>query len=90
MPVYVDDMRAPYRRMVMCHMLADTDEELFAMARRIGVNVKWHQKAGTAHSHFDVCLSKRALAVKYGAQEIDRYRVSDLIKAKRKAMHAQA
>ncbi len=56
MTVYVDDMRAPYGRMVMCHMLADTDDELHAMADHIGVARRWHQKAGTPHSHYDICL----------------------------------
>lgn len=41
--VYVDDMRAPYRMMVMCHMVADTPEELHAMAGHIGVARKWYQ-----------------------------------------------
>jgi len=71
MTVYVDNMHAGYRRMVMCHMLADSDDELHAMADKIGVNRKWHQYAGTPRSHYDVCLSKRALAVKHGAVEID-------------------
>jgi len=35
--VYVDDMRAPFGRLVMCHMIADTDGELLEMADRIGV-----------------------------------------------------
>lgn len=70
MTVYVDDMKAPYRRMIMCHMIADTDEELHAMALRIGVQRKWHQKPNTPHSHYDICLAKRALAVEHGAVEI--------------------
>lgn len=70
MSVYVDDMRAPFGRMTMCHMFADTPAELLAMADRIGVARRWIQHAGTRREHFDICLSKRALAVKYGAQEI--------------------
>ncbi len=68
MTVYVDNMRARYRRMVMSHMIADTDDELHAMAARIGVARKWHQTAGG--SHYDICQSKRAAAVAAGAVEI--------------------
>ena len=70
MPVYVDDMKAQFGRMVMCHMLADTSEELLAMADRIGVARKWIQYPGTHREHFDIALSKRAEAVAAGAQEI--------------------
>jgi len=71
MAVYVDDMRAPFGRMVMCHMLADSDEELHAMADRIGVARRWWQSpAKTSGSHYDIALSKRALAVSAGAVEI--------------------
>lgn len=70
MAVYVDSMRAPFGRMLMCHMGADTTEELLAMADKIGVQRKWIQHAGTWREHFDIALSKRKLAVKYGAIEV--------------------
>jgi len=70
MTVYVDDMEAPFGRMLMCHMIASTEDELLAMADRIGVARQWHQYPGTHRSHFDIAKSKRALAVAAGAQEI--------------------
>ena len=71
MPVYVDDMSASFGRMVMCHMVADTLEELHAMADRIGVARRWYQGPPvTRWPHYDIALSKRALAVAAGAQEI--------------------
>lgn len=69
MTVYVDDMRSKFGRMIMCHMIADTDTELHDMASKIGVARKWHQ-AKTSHSHYDIAISKRALAVSLGAREI--------------------
>lgn len=89
MSVYVDNMRAKVGRMVMCHMLADSDEELHAMADLIGVARKWHQKPGTEHSHYDIALSKRALAVAAGAIEIDRRGVYNLILQKRARLRAE-
>ena len=85
MAVYVDDMRAPFGRMIMCHMLADSDDELHAMADKIGVARRWHQKAGTHQSHYDIALSKRALAVANGAVEIDRQGVANILRSKRQA-----
>lgn len=71
MTVYVDDMRAGFGRMIMCHMIADTDDELHAMAAKIGVARRWWQSpAKTSGSHYDIALSKRALAVAAGAVEI--------------------
>ncbi len=71
MAVYVDDMRANLGRMVMCHMIADTLEELHAMADKIGVQRKWYQgPPKTRHEHYDIALSKRSLAVANGAIEI--------------------
>lgn len=82
MSVYVDDMKANFGNMVMCHMWADTDAELLAMADKIGVQRKWiqgHPKLSfgkhrdASWVHFDIAMSKRALAVKAGAIETDRF-----------------
>ncbi len=70
MSVYVDSMQAPFGRMRMCHMIADSTAELLAMADQIGVAHKWIQKPGTPNEHFDICLSKRRQAVAAGACEI--------------------
>lgn len=71
MAVYVDDMRAGFGRMVMCHMVADTLPELHAMADKIGVQRRWYQGPPvTRMPHYDIALSKRALAVQAGALEI--------------------
>ena len=65
MTIYVDDMRARFGRMVMCHMIADTEAELHAMADKIGIARRWYQG-----DHYDIALSKRALAVRHGAVEV--------------------
>lgn len=85
MTVYVDDMRASYGRMKMCHMLADTDEELHVMADFIGVQRKWWQSPEhTSGSHYDIALSKRALAVLCGAVEIT-WRQAGAMNSRRRA-----
>jgi hypothetical protein len=83
MTVYVDDMQAKFGRMIMCHMIADTDEELHEMAAKIGMARKWHQKPGTHHSHYDVALGKRALAVRLGAKEITMRELALICRAKK-------
>lgn len=83
MAVYVDNMRAAYGRMKMCHMIADSSEELLAMADRIGVARRWLQKAGTTHEHFDIALSKRALAVAAGAIEVSKMDLGRILRARR-------
>ena len=83
MSVYVDSMRARFGRMVMCHMMADTSEELHMMADRIGVARRWVQHAGTHREHYDIVLSKRALAVRYGAVELDAHALGELLRRRR-------
>lgn len=84
MSVYVDSMEAGFGRMIMCHMLADSDEELLAMANKIGVARKWHQKPGTRYSHFDICKSKRALAVQAGAIEVTVRQLGEMLAERRR------
>lgn len=68
MPVYVDDAFVPFGRMKMCHMIADTENELHEMAGKIGMRRSWFQ-AGSV-PHYDVSKGKRKLAVERGAIEI--------------------
>jgi hypothetical protein len=72
MTVYVDDMKAEYkpkhrpgRVYIMSHMIADTEEELHAMAKLIGVARRWYQG-----DHYDVTQGCKALAIKSGAVQI--------------------
>ena len=83
MTVYVDDMKAPLGRMVMCHMVADTTEELLAMADRIGVNRKWIQNAGKPTEHFDIARTKRGYAIQAGAVEVTQREVAEMIQRRR-------
>lgn len=73
MSVYVDRMQAAFGRMVMCHMIADTPDELHAMADRIGVARRWFQQPPKASFwHYDIAKSKRVLAIAAGAIDCDR------------------
>jgi hypothetical protein len=82
MTVYVDDMKANFGRMKMCHMVADTREELLAMADTIGVQRKWLQYPGTWKEHFDIALTKRAKAVQAGAVEIEAQQLVSMLRRK--------
>lgn len=82
--VYVDHARLRYGRMLMSHMIADSHEELLAMAAKIGVSDRWLQKEDTAGEHFDICESKRARAIRFGAVPVSSKEIVRLIRDKRK------
>lgn len=88
MSVYVDDYGARFGRMIMCHMFADTTEELLAMADRIGVARRWIQKPGTPREHFDVCKAKRALAIAAGAVPVTSRDMVRIVREKRGKVEA--
>ena len=71
MAVYVDGAENQFGRMKMCHMLADTVVELHEMADRIGLKREWFQPL--SRPHYDLSKTRRALAVKAGAIEVDRH-----------------
>jgi hypothetical protein len=67
-------------------MWSDSLDELLAMADRIGVQRKWiqgHPKLSLPAArkaswvHFDITVSKKALALRYGAKLTDKYGPSE-------------
>lgn len=83
--VYVDSFNAPFGRMVMSHMMADTTAELLDMADRIGVARKWIQNPGTVYEHFDICLSKKKQAIRLGAKDATFREIADIINSRKLA-----
>lgn len=88
MSVYVDSPGSKLGRMVMCHMLADSKEELVDMAVMIGVNPRHIQYEGTTKEHFDICLTKRKLALQLGAKSITTREMVELLRKRRRRVAA--
>lgn len=90
MAVYVDDYRekATVGQLTArwSHLLADTDEELLAFAKRLGLQPAWLQHEGTPKVHFDVTDQMRARAIRAGAREITWRQSGELVAAKRAAL----
>jgi len=75
MAVYVDDAFIPAKvgrlNSRWCHMMADTKEELLAMAKKIGLKPEWIQYPDTWKEHFDLTENKRKQAVRAGVIEVE-------------------
>lgn len=82
MAVYVDTGKYHFGRMIMSHMMADTEAELHAMADRIELKREWFQRGSTPH--YDVSQSKRNLAIEEGAIILGPREVVDLIRKLRR------
>jgi hypothetical protein len=84
MAVYVDNAFIPYGRMKMSHLWADTEIELLKMVDKIGVSRRWIQKPPKASwVHFDIAMSKRELAIKYGAIPMDKFAPAEFVARQR-------
>lgn len=88
MPVYVGTIEWPFRNMIMFHLVADTNEELHAMVDKIGVNRKWFQ-TGASHGidHYDICKSKKVLALQNGAIEMNDRDIVKRFHVRRKILY---
>lgn len=92
-PIFVVNPKDPDTRrrgVRWCHMIADTHEELIAMAEEIGHLMHWIQKEGLPDEHFDLTPPRRALAVKKGAIEISGRELAERIAHKRKLVSPPA
>lgn len=68
--VYVGTWEFRFRDMIMSHMASADLEALHKMADIIGVSRK-HFQDDPHVPHYDICKSKKKLAIKSGAIEID-------------------
>lgn len=74
--IYVDALiaygkSATWKYDESCHLFADTQYELHTFAQKIGLKRAWFQDHDLL-VHYDLTKSKRAVAVKMGAKEVDR------------------
>ena len=83
MTVYVDNANLAFGRMIMCHVIADSDTELLSAIEKINLDKKYHQYPNTWKSHFDVCKSKKKLLIENGAVEISYKELGKIILNKR-------
>lgn len=75
MTVYVGVPMWPFKHWIMCHMFADTDEELNAMAKKIGLRPEWIQAPrDSIGPHYDISENMRRAAIKKGAVACDDIR----------------
>lgn len=51
-------------------MVADSNQELFAMARKLGLSGTHVQRSGSGIVHFDLTPAKRQQAINLGAIEV--------------------
>ncbi len=79
MSVYVDKAKYRHGRMIMCHMIADSIDELHLMADRIGVARRHFQCPPKARNpHYDICKASRVKAIELGAVEVTSRKIVEV------------
>lgn len=75
MTVYIKTLRAPSGRLTKCQMLADSDDELHALAQRIRIHKRrWNPPENHHAGYYDVPLTMRADALRAGAVSVSLLR----------------
>lgn len=86
MACYVDAVRsypgAGWRFAEFCHLLADSPDELHAMAERIGVPRRFFQDHPWRW-HYDLPEHIRVKAISHGALEVSMHEVGALLRRRR-------
>lgn len=80
MTVYVDDAVHLWRGRRWAHLMADTLEELHAMAGRLEIPRRSFQNK-TSGAHYDVPSELRERAIELGALAISRHRDREQVRA---------
>ena len=73
MTIYVNDINASmqFGSLVRCWMIADTEDELHEMARKLRVSRGNFHHVNAVHSRYEMPPSKRAMAIALGAVVMD-------------------
>ncbi len=80
MTVYVDDAVTQWRGQRWAHLMADTLDELHAMAACLGIPRHAFQDK-TSGAHYDVTAALRDDAITLGAVTVSRHRDRDRLRA---------
>lgn len=83
MSVYVDPLcsclcNSHWKWTMACHLLADTIDELFDFAGKLGLKKDWIQN--TRLPHFDLNGPMRQRAIQHGAIGVDRRKFVEFIR----------
>lgn len=89
MTVYVDDAVTWWRGQRWAHLMADTLEELHAMAAQLGMPRRAFQDKSSG-AHYDVTVEMREQALQLGATAVSRHADREQMRAIIRNARAQA